>query len=82
MQLYYIKFERPFCLPVHVVMENFRKFSHVETFRKVSRNVPNDVCAPFLTCLFFLPVIYVVGYFTVLSMFRETFRKFSSLGTL
>jgi hypothetical protein len=46
-------------------MENFRKFSQVETFRKVSLY---DVRASFFTSLFFT-AISVSGYFTVISMF-------------
>jgi hypothetical protein len=61
-------------------MENFRKFSQVQTFR----NFPYNVRASFFTCLFFTVIsmfrdIFTVlsMFFIVLSMFRETFRKFS-----
>jgi hypothetical protein len=37
-------------------MENFRKFSQVETFPMMFR-------ASFFTCLFFYSIIYVWGYF-------------------
>jgi hypothetical protein len=43
-----------------VVMENFRKFSQVETFPKVSGNFPYDVRASFFTCLFFYHIIYIL----------------------
>jgi hypothetical protein len=49
-------------------------------------NFPYNVCASFFTCLFFYRNICFSGYFyciiyvfIVLSMFRGTFRKFSSL---
>jgi hypothetical protein len=42
-----------------VVMENFRKFSQVESFRKVSGNFPYDVRASFFSLLFFNRFTYV-----------------------
>jgi hypothetical protein len=46
-------------------MENFRKFSQVETFR----NFPYNVRASFFTCLFFTVISMFRDIFTVLSMF-------------
>jgi hypothetical protein len=66
-----------------LVTENFQKFSQVETFRKLSlRRSRID-----FYLLIFYRNIYVSGkflpyylcFFIVLSMFWETFRKFSSL---
>jgi hypothetical protein len=65
-----------------LVMENFRKFSQMETFRKLSLQ-----CSRIdFYLLIFYRNIYVSGnfdhiiyVFIVLSMFLETFRKFSSL---
>jgi hypothetical protein len=63
-------------------MENFRNFSQVESFRKLSLRYSRIVFYLFI----FYRNIYVSEYlyrniyvFIVLSMFRETFRKFSSL---
>jgi hypothetical protein len=62
-----------------LVMENFRKFSQMETFRKVSGNFPYNVRASIFTCQFCYRNIYVSGnfdriiyVFIVLSMFLET----------
>jgi hypothetical protein len=62
---------------LRIVMENFRKFSQVKTFPTMFAH---------RLSLIFYRNIYALGYFyrfiyvfIVLSMFRETFRKFSSL---
>jgi hypothetical protein len=47
---------------LQLVMENFRKFSHVETFRKISGNIPTMFAHRFLLA-YFLLIIYFSGYF-------------------
>jgi hypothetical protein len=70
-------------------MENFRKFSQVETFRTVSGNFPYDVHASFFYLLIFYRNICVSGNFYriicfysiiyVSGNFPESFRKFPEI---
>jgi hypothetical protein len=50
-----------------LVVENFRKFSQMETFRKVFGKFPTMFAYRFFLLIFYR-VIYVSGYFTVLSV--------------
>jgi hypothetical protein len=60
-----------------LVMENFRKFSQVETFRKLSGNFPYDVRASFFSRLFFNRFIYVTVILCRHFALFLTFERFS-----
>jgi hypothetical protein len=65
-----------------LVMENFRKFSQMETFRKLSLQLSH---IDFYLLIFYRNIYvsgnfdHIIYVFIVLSMLWKTFRKFSSL---